>query len=103
MRKNAVGVPTAPITSPAAAGPAIRARLKMALFSAMAFGMSARPTISVTNAWRVGLSTTVARPSPKASANTCQIRTAPVTASSPRMKASRPMTVWVSIRMRRLG
>ena len=68
MRKKAAGVPTAPITSPAAAGPAMRARLKIALFSAMALGMSAWPTISVTNACRVGLSTTVARPSPKASA-----------------------------------
>ncbi len=68
MRKNAAGVPTAPITSPAAAGPAIRARLKMALFSAMALGISVWPTISVTNACLVGLSTRVARPSPKASA-----------------------------------
>ncbi len=68
MTKKAVGVPTAPITRPAAAGPAIRARLKMALFSAIALGMSVRPTISVTKACRVGLSTTVASPSPSASA-----------------------------------
>ena len=103
MRKKAVGVPTAPITSPAAAGPAIRARLKIALLRAMALGMSPVPTISVTNACRVGLSTSVARPSPKASAYTCQMRTDPVTASTPRVSASSPIAVWVSIRMRRLG
>ncbi len=81
----------------------MRARLKIALFSAMALGMRAWPTISVTNACRVGLSTTVASPSPKASAKTCQMRTAPVSASTPRIRASSPIAVWVIIRMRRLG
>ena len=67
LTRNAVGVPTRPMTMPATAGPAIRARLKMALLSAIAFGMSLCPTISVTKVCRVGLSTTVTRPSAKAS------------------------------------
>jgi len=65
----------------AMAGPAIRARLKIALFSAIAFGKSARPTISTTNVCLVGLSTAVASPRANASAYTCTIRTVPVTAS----------------------
>ena len=39
----------------------------MALFNAMALGISVCPTISVTKACLVGLSIRVARPSPKAS------------------------------------
>ena len=60
------GVPRTPITTPATAGPAIRARLKTALFSAMAFAIPSRPTISTAKVCRVGLSTTVTRPSAKA-------------------------------------
>ncbi len=62
-----MGVPTRPMMIPAMAGPAIRARLKMALLSAIAFGMSVCPTISVTKVCRVGLSTTVTMPRASAS------------------------------------
>ena len=103
MTKNAVDVPIGPMTRPATAGPVILARLKTALFSAIAFGRSARPTISMANDCLVGLSTTVARPSPNASTYTCQIRTVPVTASTPRINARPPMVAWVTIRTRRLG
>jgi hypothetical protein len=67
LSRNAMGVPTRPMTIPASAGPAIRARLKMALLSAIALGMSRCPTISVTKVCRVGLSTTVTSPSANAS------------------------------------
>ena len=60
-------MPTALMTRPATAGPAIRARLNTALFSAMALAMPSLPTISTANACRVGLSTTVTMPSAKAS------------------------------------
>ena len=52
---------------PAMAGPVILARLKTALFSAIAFCRSSRPTISIANDCLVGLSTTVAMPRPNAS------------------------------------
>jgi hypothetical protein len=48
LTRNAAGVPTALMTRPATAGPVIRARLKAALFSAMAFAIPSRPTISAT-------------------------------------------------------
>ena len=102
MTRNAAGVPSRLMTSPATAGPAIRARLNTALFSAMALAMPSRPTISTAKACRVGLSTTVARPSPNASAYTCQIATVPVSASTPRIRASAPIDAWVTIRIRRL-
>ena len=60
------------MSTPATAGPSSRAPLNVALFSAIAFGRSRLPTISITNACRVGLSTTVATPRPKASRYTCQ-------------------------------
>ncbi len=102
LTRNADGVPTAAMTRPATAGPAILARLNTALFSPIAFGRSLRPTISTANACRVGLSTTVARPSANASAYTCQICTVPVSASTPRISARPPMTDWVTIRILRL-
>jgi len=91
------------MTSPATAGPAIRARLKTALFSAMALAMPAGPTISATNVCRVGLSTTATRPSAKASRYTCQTVTRLVLSSTARMSASAPMAAWVANRMRRRG
>ena len=103
MTRNAAGVPTALMTRPATAGPVIRARLKAALFSAMAFAIPSRPTISATNVCRVGLSTTATMPSANASRYTCQTATAPVSASTPRMSASAPIAAWVANRMRRLG
>ena len=59
-------VPTATMTTPAAAGPIIRAPLKDAAFSATAFEAFSRSTRSDTNAWRVGLSKAATRPSAKA-------------------------------------
>ena len=102
MTRKAAGMPTAPMTRPATAGPAILARLNVALFSAMAFAMPSLPTISATNVCRVGLSTTATRPSAKASRYTCQTATTPVSASTPRMSASIPMIAWVTSRMFRL-
>ena len=59
-------VPTPSMSSPAAAGPTMRAALNVALFSPTAFGSSSVPTSSDTKAWRVGLSNAVATPSRKA-------------------------------------
>ena len=57
-------VPTATITTPASAGPTMRAIWKITLFRPIAFGTSAGSTSSGTNDWRVGLS--IASTMPKA-------------------------------------
>ncbi len=63
-------------------GPTIRAMLKSDEFSAMAFGRSSRPTISTTNACRVGMSSELVRPSNAARTSTCQICTWPLATSA---------------------
>ncbi len=95
-------MPSALITSPATAGPAILARLKTALLRAMALAIPPRPTISATNVCLVGLSTTVIRPSAKARMYTCQICTLPVSASTPSSSARPPIRAWVTISSMRL-
>ena len=62
FRKNAVATPKRAMSSPATAGPTMRAVLKTIEFSATAFGRSGRPTRSVTKDCRAGMST--ARPRP---------------------------------------
>lgn len=59
-------LPTVVISTPATAGPMSRADWKFAEFRLTAFRSWAGPTISETNAWRAGLSTTVTMPSRKA-------------------------------------
>ena len=60
-------MPTVPMRMPPTAGPVTRAVLNTALFSATALATSSGPTISMTNDWRVGLSTTVMQPPTKTS------------------------------------
>ena len=55
-RKQTV-TPATPITSPATAGPTMRAALNIAELRATALATSSRPTISMTKACRVGMST----------------------------------------------
>ena len=64
---NAAPTPTAPIVMPAIAGPTMRAPLNIAELNATALLMSSRPTISIENAWRTGMSTAFATPSRTAS------------------------------------
>ena len=54
--------PTAAITMPPSAGPAMRAMLKRLELSATAFGSSSRPTIWNVRDWRAGASSTSAVP-----------------------------------------
>ncbi len=58
--------PTAPITTPASAGPAIRARLTRLELSATAFGSSSRPTIWKVSDCLAGASSTRTDPMPAA-------------------------------------
>ena len=62
LKKNASAVPQRVMTRPASAGPTTRAPLNIAEFSAIALRSPWRPTMSAMNAWRVGMSTVLARP-----------------------------------------
>ncbi|GAA3114594.1 hypothetical protein GCM10020001_037320 [Nonomuraea salmonea] len=88
---------------PARAGPTTRARLKMELLSAIALGRSLRPTISTTNACRVGTSTQEIMPSRNAITYTCHTWALPVIVRMPMVSASPAMRVWAPMRMGRLG
>lgn len=68
MSANAQPLPTAAISRPATAGPTSRAVWKLAAFRLTALLRWAGPTISETKACRVGVSTTVTRPSSSAKA-----------------------------------
>ena len=102
LTRNAGAVPSPAMTRPATPGPASRARLNEALFSATALGRSPAGTSSETNAWRAGASNALAMPRPSARTYTCQSWAVPVAASSPRHRAKNPMAVWVTTRSLRL-
>src|SRR5439155_13444031 len=59
--KNAGTTPKRPITTPATAGPTMRAALNAAEFSATALATSSLPTRSITYDWRAGWSKTLAK------------------------------------------
>ncbi|CAM5638708.1 hypothetical protein SCYAM73S_01914 [Streptomyces cyaneofuscatus] len=66
LSRNAQPLPTVVIRTPATAGPMSRADWKFAEFRLTALRSCAGPTISETNDWRAGLSTTVTMPRRKA-------------------------------------
>ncbi len=70
--RNAQPVPTLAITSPATAGPTMRAALNDVEFNATAFDSSASETRSETNVCRAGASNAVTHPSRSANTYTCQ-------------------------------
>ena len=98
MRKHAP-IPTPAIRKAAAAGPITRVAFARTLFRLTAFVTSSRPTISVMNACRVGLSMAFTMPS----ANTIHSWTALVTTSTPSRSASAPAVDCVATRRRRLS
>ena len=59
--------PIQAMRTPAAAGPIMRARLNEAELRPMALGRLSWVTISLTNAWRAGMSKAAADPNTKAS------------------------------------
>ena len=63
----------------------MRAPWNVVLLSATAFGRSSRPTSSVTNAWRAGVSIAAPMPEISASTYTCQSWTLSVITSRPRI------------------
>ncbi len=80
--------------TPATAGPTMRARLNVIELSATAFGSWSRPTISITNDCRTGVSSADTQPSSRHSRYTCQSWASPVTSSSPNVSAhsARPLS-----------
>ena len=91
------------MSSPATAGPTSRAPLKIVEFRLTAFASSPGPTISETNACRVGASMAATAPRPKASTKTCHSATTSVTTRIPSARASTPISDWVTSSMRRLS
>ena len=58
MNRKQSGTPSRAIRTPASDGPTTAAPFHIEEFSAIAFIRSSRPTISIANACRVGMSTT---------------------------------------------
>jgi hypothetical protein len=78
------------MSTPATAGPIMRAALNEVEFNATAFDRSVSPTNSATNVWRAGASNAVTQPKRNANTYTCHRCTRPVTVSIPSAKASAP-------------
>ena len=91
------------MTSPAAAGPTMRAEWTSALLRLTALTSRSAPTISIAKLWRVGLSTALTEPRAKTSAQTIQGSTVPAAVIAHRIRAGRAMSVWVTISSERLG
>jgi len=94
-------IPSVAIKSPASTGPAMRAAFITTPFRDTAFGTSRAPTISITNACRAGMSTSVTIPSRKAKTYTIGRLAKPVTVRMPRPSARAPETLCeITIRRR---
>jgi len=95
--------PAVPITTPAAAGPTIRAALNIDEFSAIAFIKSPLPTSSAMKAWRPGMSNALTMPKNSASTITCHVVTLPVHTSAASASASSICKACVHTMRRRLS
>ena len=91
----------APTSTPATAGPTIRAPLNIDELSAMALIRSFRPTRSTTNTCRAGMSNAFTVPSSAAIANRCHTATRPVSVSPASVPASSIAQVCVAMMIRR--
>jgi len=101
--RNAAAMPTVAMTMPPMAGPITRAPLNIAEFSATALMRSSRPTISMPNDWRTGMSTAFATPRASAMRTSIQIWIEPVTTSRKTMTARIIFVTCVAMSSRRLG
>ena len=103
LMKNTGPTPTRPMSTPATAGPTIRAALNAAEFSATAFATSPLPTMSMTNDCRAGWSTAFAKPRTRPSTATCPYWTRPVETSTPSSRAWQASVVCVVTSSPRFG
>ena len=81
----------------------MRAVWMITLLSETALTTRSAPTSSMTNAWRVGLSTALTVPRTSTSTKTIQTVTAPVAVSTHSATAGTIISVWVIISRRRLS
>ena len=95
--RNTHPVPTATMSTPATAGPIMRAPLKDAAFSATAFEAFSRVTTSETKACRAGLSNAVTTPSASAKPYMIGSVIMPVRIMTPSAIASSSRMPWVTI------
>ena len=86
------------MSTPAIAGPIMRAALNEVELRPTAFESSASPTSSDTKTCRAGASNAVTHPSRNAHVYTCHRRTTPVTVSRPSASASTPIAACVAKR-----
>jgi len=91
------------ISTPAIAGPTIRALCTITLFRLTALTTRSGPTISITKLWRVGLSMAFTTPRANTSANTIHGSTVPLAASAQSARAGTTIATWVTISSRRLS
>src|SRR5438445_176652 len=103
LNRNRGESPMTWINSPATAGPTRRAALNTALFRPTAFASSSVPTISITNACRVGRSTTVTTPRRNASTSIIHTWTTPVSTIPHIATARTAAALWVQTSVRRLS
>ena len=95
--------PAVAITTPASAGPIVRAPLISAAPRLTAFTSRSGPTSSTRNACRAGWSTALTAPRAKISASSSHSSIAPVTVRANSATAGSAIAVCVMIRSRRLG
>ena len=103
LPRKAGARPTVLMRTAATAGPTMRAVLNTALLRATALDTSSGPTISMTNDWRVGLSTTVTHPATNTSAYTIHSSTTPVVTTRNMANASTAAVLCVITSTRRLS
>jgi hypothetical protein len=90
------------MSSPATAGPTVRAAFTVTALRLTALRTRSRPTISMAKDCRAGLSKALANPSARAMTKTIHSRTVWVMVSTPSTSARSISVDWVASRMRRL-
>ena len=95
--------PKPAISSPATAGPTIRAICTITLLRLTALTTRSGPTISITKLCRVGLSTALTLPIAKTARKTIHGSTTPVAVTAKRPTAGIAISAWVVISSRRFG
>ena len=102
IRKHG-STPTVAISTPAMAGPTIRAQCTITLFRLTALTTRSGPTISITKLCRAGLSSAFTLPRTSTRANTIQGATTPLTVTANSASAGTTMPSWVIISSLRLS
>jgi hypothetical protein len=103
LMKKQASTPSSAMSPPAAAGPRMRDECTTTELSATALTTRSAPTISLTNAWRAGLSMARTVPRTSTSPKTIHASTAPPAASAQSASAGIAISVCVIVSSRRLS